>query len=725
MAMGYPTRRVAAILLVLVVPVCTLLLLASALPAAAGPAIVTPLPPVQETDGYAGVCYSFYPDPQTEQGRPFVPLAYDAGSRWDRFDFCWHRFEPADNVWDSYALDGYDSLVNDLHDAGMNVVGILLWTPDWAATGGAASLMAPSIDRRPPGWYAPFPRDPLASLQVAAVPTSSPPQGLYEEWDDWTWADGDPVNYWGRFVHTIVSRYGDRVTHWEVWNEPEWSYFWTGTSTDYAQLLKVGYRATKAACGDCSVLFGGLHYWANPNFYWWVLHQLDQDPTAPESNHFFDVMSVHLYARSSSIYDVVNSIRGGMTAYHVGDHPIWLTETGASVWDDDLADPDPSKYDWGATQEESAAFVVQSYANALAGGVERYLLFRTHDSDMGELFGMVRNDLTLRPSYVAYQVATTYLVSPSMTTSWSYGDGTRRVTLWGTPRGKVSVLWNTLSTTHGFDYPATVPAATKVDRSGVTGTITAAGGVFGLTLPGATANLVSNPADYIIGGDPLLVIESEAVNRPPTCTVRPLPSMTSSFTFTVAWEGEDDETGVWRYDVQMRDGEGGEWAALEELVTYTSTEVVGEHAHTYYFRARAWDYLGNRGDWLEMPQAETTVLLLSTLRLSAGAFFADENRDGVWNVPISDTGEITLTQVALRFLDETGHDVISATVGSSWEFTTTVYVNQPYELRASSSGHVRFLGFSWPLAGQVYTETYAALGLFPVEWSYLPLVLRE
>jgi len=554
-AMRYTT----ILLLALVFPLGLASFLASARPVVAEPVSVTPLPPVGETDGRAGACYSFYYDPPEGPNRPFIQMALGAGSRWDRFDFIWPNIEISNDIW---FFDAYDAVVNDLDAAGMNMVGVLLWTPNWAAISGRPSLFSPPwwggegggmplFDQRPPGWYIPAPHDSLAPLAVSAA--SSPPQGLYLPWNDHN-------NHWGDYVYTVVSRYRDRVKHWEMWNEPEWNYFWTGTPTDYAQLLKVGYQATKDACPDCTVLFGGLHYWANPDFYKWVLNILDDDTTAPQNNYFFDVMSVHLYSRSANTYDEVNNIRSGMNVYNVADHPIWLTETGVPVWNDDLVDPYPTKYDYAATQEEAAAYVIQSYANAWASDVERYLFFRTHDADMGEYFGLIRNDHTLRPAYVAYQVATTYLVSPTFVTRAPTGSHLR-VTLWGTPRGKVSVLWNESPVTGVYTLPATIPTATFVDRWGITRTVTATNVLTGTaeyyvytaTLPVATANLVSNPNDYIIGGDPLIVIESEAPSEPPTSTVHPLPGVTYSPTFTVTWEGRDNQSGVWLYDVQVRD----------------------------------------------------------------------------------------------------------------------------------------------------------------------------
>ena len=733
-------RHVVVPLLVLAFALGMAFLLASACPVVAEPASVTPLPPVQETDGWAGACFSYYPDPQTGSGRPFLQDARDAGSRWDRFPFDWYRIEPASGNWDPVVRAGYDDLVDDLHAAEMNMVGVLLGTPDWAASSGVQGLEARPFDQRPPAWYAPVPhQDGLLAPQAASA-ISSPPEGLYEEWNDWVTSDGDPVNYWGRFVYDVVGRYGDRVKHWEMWNEPDdagWEYFWTGTDADYAQLLKVGYRATKAACSDCTVLFAGLLYWRDPAFFERVLDILNDDPDAPTSNYFFDVMSVHFYSRPSNTCDQVNHIRDRMGVY-VPDHPIWLTETGVPVWDDGLVDPDPSKYDWAATQEEAAAYVIQSYANAHASGIERYFFFRVHDADMAyspdfpEFFGLVRNDQSPRPAYGAYQVATTYLVSPTFTTRVSTGTHVR-VTLWGTPRGKVSVLWNDGPTSGVYTLPATLPTATIVDRQGVARTIAAtdvAAGtgeyyVYTATLPAATANLVSNPNDYFIGGDPVIVIEAEMPNEPPISALRPLPEVTYSPVFTVTWQGQDNESGIWLYDVQVRDGEDGDWVYWQHSTTATSDWFTGEHGHTYYFRSRATDRVGNREAWPEEHQAHTTLNLFGTLALHVGGFFADGNRNDVWDTPIGTTGEITLTSVALRFVDAAGQDVVSPTLGSSWEFTTSVYAGQTYQLWATSSDYMRVVLLAWPGGEGMYTYTREFLGLWPVTRTYLPLVLRN
>jgi hypothetical protein len=625
-------------------------------PVAAELAAITPLPPVTQPDGRAGACFSYLQNPE----RPYLPLAVDSGARWDRFDFNWTALEPGDDQWDTHVLDGYDSLVTDLDAAGVNMVGILLWTPGWASTGGSRTSESPSFDQRPEGWYAPVTgTSRLGPLEVTAA--SSPPRGLYEDWDH-------PDNVWGDFVHDIVSMYGDQVKHWEVWNEAEWDYFWTGTEADYAQLLKVGYQATKAACPDCTVLFAGLHFWDDPSFYERVLDIINDDPDAAANNYYFDVMSVHLYATSAHSFEIVNHIRSRMTAY-VSAHPIWLTETGVPVWNDAAVDPDPTKYDWSATRGEAGSYVIQSYANALAAGVERYFHFRVNDDagGMSEYFGMVRDDQSLRPAYVAYQVANTYLISPTFTTRVAR-DGFTRVTLWGAPQGKVSVIWNTTPDPISHDYRATLPTATYVNRAGITETIASAGGFYALDLSAATANLVSDPNYYYIGGAPVVVVESEDQNEPPTSTVHTLPPMMLTSTFTVTWEGADNEAGVWLYDVQVRDGAAGTWEYWKHSTQKTSGTFTGELGHTYCFRSRATDRLGFREDWPETPATCTTVDPDRDVHLDLQSVFGDADGDGE-----QDPGEGTLGgDLGFRLVDTAGADVVTPSVGASWTVTVSL-----------------------------------------------------
>jgi hypothetical protein len=226
------------------------------------------------------------------------------------------------------------------------------------------------------------------------------------------------------------------------------------------------------------------------------------------------------------------------------------------------------------------------------------------------------------------------------------------------------------------------------------------------------------------------LIETEIPAQPPTSTVHPLPEVTFTSTFTITWEGRDNQVGIRSFDIQVRDGADGEWVDWQSSTVNTSGQFVGEHSHTYYFRSRATDQVGNRAPWPEQPQAHTRIDFLSELWFEIDSLFADENRNGVWDKTITPTGtmtptkEITLTSVALRFVDDSGADVVSPTVGGAWTFTTTIHAGQTYMLRAASVDHMRLLRFRWPSGERAVTATYPSLGLWRVSRVYLPLVLR-
>jgi uncharacterized repeat protein (TIGR01451 family) len=99
---------------------------------------------------------------------------------------------------------------------------------------------------------------------------------------------------------------------------------------------------------------------------------------------------------------------------------------------------------------------------------------------------------------------------------------------------------------------------------------------------------------------------------PPASQVDPLGTVQTSATFPVHWTGTDAGGGLANYDIQVRDGDTeAPWTNWLTETTATSATFNGEDGHTYSFRSRARDALGNTevwpsGDWQD---TFTTVLL--------------------------------------------------------------------------------------------------------------------
>jgi hypothetical protein len=88
---------------------------------------------------------------------------------------------------------------------------------------------------------------------------------------------------------------------------------------------------------------------------------------------------------------------------------------------------------------------------------------------------------------------------------------------------------------------------------------------------------------------------------PPSSSITSLASVTTDVKFTVNWSGSDARSGLRWYDVQVRDGERGEWEDWMVNTTDTAAIFAGQPGHTYYFRVRAMDEVGN---WETYPAGD-------------------------------------------------------------------------------------------------------------------------
>jgi hypothetical protein len=671
---------------------------------------VSPLPPVTATGIHLGMAYANYQIPGSSEY--FTPLAAAAGARWDRVDFAWDRIEANRN---QFYFEPWDHVVTRDHAHGLGTVGILMGTPDWAAN---CSQAAATVARASGVGDAPF--LPLRTAEVNSQ-RKCPPHNLYLPWDH-------PDNYWGRFVRQTVVHYRDRVHIWEMWNEPDlYDWFWTGSTADYAQLLKVGYQAVKAEDPDAIVLFAGLAYWANPDYYVTVLDHLKAMPGAADENYYFDVMSLHLYSSVYTIGPVAASMQTAMTQ-RVGPRHIWLTEAGVPLWDEVPGATDDYKLN-RATAEEAAAYVIQAFSQARSAGIAKFFFFRTHDNAMTDgswpaHFGLMRDDASYRPAYVAYQVAASYLHGENQVTRPPItAEGVQRITFWGTPRGRIDVLWNVTGAPLNYDYPTLLPEVTVVTKRGVVTTLSSTGSV-ALPLEAATAN-TGEGGSLLIGGAPLLVIQADTV--PPTSQLQPLPSVWYGRAVTVTLNVADTAgpgkpgTGYWYSRIERAPTPMGPWtlgAGWPETQGVTTVAVPIPAAGTWYFRAQARDLAGNWEALPAGPETQTTVFVTRPVQLSVDTYI-DANSSGS-----RDPGEGSAPGTTLTWAT-TGGVLVDQHAGPTWTVTKSVEADD-YVITARAPGYLPALHRFTITAGPEPLQIHLDLGLKPVRSVlHLPLLLKQ
>jgi hypothetical protein len=130
----------------------------------------------------------------------------------------------------------------------------------------------------------------------------------------------DDAGAYAHLVGAVAAHAKGYIDDYELINEPDGSWAWTGTPQQYAWMLSDVYRAVHRADPHARVLFGGLM--ADDG---WI-QQVFATPGA-DAAHCFDIANVHLRDRESRLADDLLNWRRLFGSY--GFHgPIWVTEQG-------------------------------------------------------------------------------------------------------------------------------------------------------------------------------------------------------------------------------------------------------------------------------------------------------------------------------------------------------------------------------------------------------------
>ncbi|BDX33128.1 hypothetical protein TUM20985_36750 [Mycobacterium antarcticum] len=271
--------------------------------------------PVVPADGYGFSVGASQIWMSAEDANRELDAAAMTSARWMRVHIDWHAIE---KVRGQFNWDYVDRWIDGARARGMRVLGLLTNTPDWAKVPGTA-LYAPPID---PGDYA-------------------------------------------AFAATVAKRYRDRVTDWEVWNEPNLPRFLgfaDSRAAVYVGLLKAAYPAIKAVQPNSTVMSAGLSPAVGvdgpANFL--------NDMYLNGAKGYFDAVAMHPYVFPGGLAeDPDNSWSDLARAHDVmtlngdGDKKVWMTEFGAPT-------SDPAAE--GVSQQEQAQQILDVLAGVAAAG---------------------------------------------------------------------------------------------------------------------------------------------------------------------------------------------------------------------------------------------------------------------------------------------------------------------------------------------------------------------
>lgn len=180
---------------------------------------------------------------------------------------------------------------------------------------------------------------------------------------------GDSVTFWrstpkdydefGQFMFDLVSRYKKWIKSWELWNEPDIVWYWSGDAEDLARLTKIGSQAVRNADPQALVVLGGLAH--DVNFTRALFRDHGIGP-------YVDVVNIHNYFETWSgtpnenVIDYVHSVADVVQMYGNGQS-IWMAEVGYSTFrgkDGRISEHYTAQYDYEHTPRYQAVHIVRT-----------------------------------------------------------------------------------------------------------------------------------------------------------------------------------------------------------------------------------------------------------------------------------------------------------------------------------------------------------------------------
>jgi hypothetical protein len=254
----------------------------------------------------------------------------------------------------------------------------------------------------------------------------------------WTSADGGTrkfpirdIEYWRDYVSGMVERYHSNIKYWEVWNEFDGSFAENGTPEIYAQLVREASIAAKAIDPTAKIGMSVANF--DVGF-------LDAAIKAGAAN-YFDYICIHPYEKLANLsrdgeiefLNMSATLRKMLISNNQpGDMQLWITEIGSPAPVSRSEEPD----------EAQAVILAKAYILSIASGFRRVFWFEARGPSRGNQrdFGLIRSDMTPRPSYSALKTLSGAFGSKPVAAGWLNVRGGYGF-LFDTEEGSVLAAW--------------------------------------------------------------------------------------------------------------------------------------------------------------------------------------------------------------------------------------------------------------------------------------------
>lgn len=322
---------------------------------------------------------------------PWPNMPVPAWRLWDA-EVTWSDLEPNKGQWQFGRLDRYVSLAQQNHTALLLALG---GCPPWA-----------SSHPRLPSDYSPG--------------FTAPPANIED---------------WRNYVRTIATRYKGRIEGYEIWNEPNLSGFWSGTTDQIVMLTKEASQIIHAVDPSAKLVSpSATAAYGVP----WLGEFLQKG-----GGQYVDVIGFHFYVDPHTLapedmIPVIQRVRQVMTDNGMANKPLWNTETG---W------LQPAKFD---SDEIAAGFLARAYILSWAAGVQRFYWYAWDNRSLA-IVTYKEAERKTTPAGSAYKIMEEWLVGARMDSCTESADHTWTCQLNRSGK-KEWIVWNSQGS-HKFDVP--------------------------------------------------------------------------------------------------------------------------------------------------------------------------------------------------------------------------------------------------------------------------------
>jgi hypothetical protein len=373
------------------------------------------------------------------QPTPWPAIPFGSWRLWDA-GVAWPALEPEKGKWNFTTLDKYVAMADEHHVEILLTLGL---TPPWA-----------SARPEEKSGYSPG---------NAAEPKN--------------------ISDWQDFVRTVATRYKGRVHYYEIWNEPNFKQYYTGTPEEMVTLVAEASKILREVDPWNRVVSPSAS--TRSGLPW--LEQFLQQGGAK----YVNIIGYHFYVAPNppeTMIDTVAQVRVFMEKYGIPHMPLWDSETGWAIANR-FSEVQIGNSGMGRvlSESEAEAYVARAYILLWASGVDRFYYYSWDSGVMG----LTEKDATTTKAPArAYATIENWLVGAKMLSCESNADGTwvSELSRQGNYHGWI--VWNTTRTAN-----FTPPASWRVKQA--------------RDLAGKTEPLQPGSLSIPIGPSPLL-LESQA-----------------------------------------------------------------------------------------------------------------------------------------------------------------------------------------------------------------------